>query len=213
MKFDLRKYTAKVKRIAQIQREGLGNILKGNNLDFVRNSQVYLASRMQQALKDGGGPQEGQTATIRGQEWAGWATRPGHAGSPAESTRYYYRRFARGSVSKKAGATWGREERKEKAGTGAWEKVWRQRASNKPYSDSSKLMQDTGRLRASLVLMKTTITMTAVELRPGDSMPNYFGRQNQLRPIWVLEPAVDKPVIVGYAQGSLYKVAKSIQDA
>jgi hypothetical protein len=79
-----------------------------------------------------------------------------------------------------------------------YERVWRTRASGKRYSSSSKLMQDTGRLRQGLINMRTSVHVEGsrawAEFRPGVNV-KYADRQNALRPLWVWNPPVDAPVI------------------
>jgi hypothetical protein len=210
--FDLTVFRAMVKGLTKIAQDNLGSILRANNGAFVRKCQVYLARQMDIALRDYGGLSEGERASVRGQPWAGWAIQKSHGGSPPESTRYYFRKYSRKESGKLLSGLGGLigvvAYRTYKAWLGMvaarpWEKVWAKRASGKPYSSSSKLMQDTGRMRAALILMDTTVNGNNIELMPGSGMPKYFTYQNQMRPLWVIEHSVDDPIIAGYAQDTL----------
>ena len=66
-------------------------------------------------------------------------------------------------------------------------------------------------LDASLILMQTTQVGNVIELRPG-AMLEYFDRQNELRPLWVIDHPVDDPVLRDYLQDSLNRLVQGLGD-
>lgn len=212
---DLSKFTPAMAAAIQLSREDLVKTVLSQA--FVRKVQVYLTRQMDRALKDNGDIPEGQTRTVRGEVWKGWATRTRrtrYGDMLTESTRFYYRKQRR---DLKPELVWSAVERaadkKRFAGTlglgknrkkwnetpladRPWELVWRRRSSQSRYSASSKLMQDRGALRQSLVAMQTQIVnglqRTIVEFRPGRL--EYFDRQNALRPLFIITQADEQEI-------------------
>lgn len=111
----------------------------------------------------------------------------------------------RGTVSSRAR----RESEGRSVRERPWERVWRLRASGKPYSASAKIMQDTGRLRQGLLTLRTMLGGSSrrphVEYRPG-AMVTYFDRQNELRPVFVLDPKADEKPIARFFFDALRQV-------
>lgn len=81
--------------LQDLGREGLATALVSR--DLVQKVRVYLTAEMDRALREGKGLAEGQSATIRGQEWRGWASRQvaKYGTTVIEGTRFYFRKFRR----------------------------------------------------------------------------------------------------------------------
>lgn len=183
---------------------------------FIRNAQTYIAGQMTKGLDKMAGLSEGGSIQVRGQAIRGWATRLRHTsyGDVMESTRYRMRKSARKSVSKKSGATLSAAERKALKSVPPrdrpWEKVWkiRRKGSNVRYSESSEMMRDTRGMEQAFILMTATVRGYTVTLKPG-AYKTYFKRQNDRRPMFVLEPGVDDVKIRGFAVASLGDVLRA----
>lgn len=225
-RLDLSAFTPALERFAALTRTDLVRAILSP--EFARNVAIYLTTQMDRAVSANGNIAEGDTRIVRGQTWRGWAQRSvkKYGAITVDGTRYYMRKFARGSTAKKSGATWKQADRAKKWGVrGAeahlwsdrsareaagvasrpFEQVWRRRASGKRYSASSKLMQDTGAMRQAWMNIQTAIVGNTVEFRPANNV-RYFARQNELRPIFVIEPAKDVPAIVKLVEPLLAKL-------
>ncbi len=199
---------------------------------FIAKVVVHLTRVMDRAMKTGSTLQEGESATIRGALWHGWAlhevTKYGE--TVQEGTRWRFRKFARtreGLTRRGGGATMTRAER-----TAAWgsnrggpghvqshgfgqdtltrnrpfEKVWNRRASGALYSSSSKLMMDTRAMQQALINMRFQVNGKTLEIRPGAGV-DYFAKQNAMRPIFIWDPPVDLPKLVQYVKMTLRDIA------
>lgn len=220
VEFDLAGFRRQVAIVTQVQSDAIQAVI---TQQFVARAQVYITKQIDQALRENGDIKEGESRTVRGQTWKGWAewqvrrTRPGYGGTVTEGTRYYQRKFARGSTSARSGRSWNRDARRAMmempVGDRPFEKVWKTRASGARFTSGSQLMQDTGRLRASIFMVDASVSGGVVELRPSSSRVAYFDRQNDLRPFWVLELPKDEVALAAIAQESLDALAARINEA
>jgi len=178
---------------------GIGAILRRPRLQAAVQSHMTKVTnatiRKLGALGDS--PAKG---TYRGVTWEGFATwRTKKYGMEVpEGTRFYWRgrRKSQGAKSLKAGAK--RSGIAGFSGPVKMEKVWRKRASGRKYSPSSKLLQDTGRLRGFTHHTKHRVTgsgrRTSLVLTAGQQV-EYFGMQHEMRPIWFVHQQTDGPAI------------------
>lgn len=184
---------------------------------LVAQIQTYLSTVIERSMMEFGGLKEGQSATVRGVEWKGWAqwNRKAYGGVVTEGTRYRVRKTPRGSVAKATGRTWERAERKammsKSVADRTPERVWKQRAGGTRFSESSKLMQDTGQMRQRLFLVDVRITGNTIELRPGAGQVHYFAKQNEMRPMWFLESPKDDAYVADLVQKALDQIMKGIE--
>lgn len=220
VKFNLGRYRRLINTLANIQTEALNQLFYTPACRFVVRSQTYIVAEIDRSLHDNGNIPEDSSKEVRGKTWRGWAvwrvkrTRPGYGGEVIEGTRFRMRKTARGSVAKATGRTWVRGERKAQMAkdiaTRDYEKVWKKRASGQLHSDSSQLMQDTGRMRAGIFLIDVMIRGNVISIRPSNSQVRYFFRHNQMRPMWHLFKPKDSDVIGGYAQDALKELGELI---
>lgn len=223
VEFDLEGFRRQIAVINEAASDAIRATLTGPQSQFIARAQVYITKQIDQAIRENGDIQEGETRTVRGQTWKGWAewmvrrTRPGYGGTVTEGTRYYMRKTARGSVAKSTGRSWNKDARKAMMALSVadrpYEKVWKKRASGARFNAGSQLMQDTGRMRAGIFLVDPTISGGTVELRPGASQVSYFAKQNAMRPMWVLELPKDEEEIAKFAQQALDELAQKINGA
>lgn len=207
----------------------------GTDSRFVARSQVYITQQIDAMIREGGGIQEGESRTLRGADWKGWASkpvaRPAYGGYATVGTRSYERKRSRtqeqravvldafggeaAAAYEDRGRTWSAKQRKLLAGTPVadrpYEKVWKERASGALYTQSSQLMQDTGALRRAIFNVSISMDGNTIEFRPDVANVPYLERQNELRPFWFLEPK-DEVAIAGFAQERLDDIAQAITD-
>lgn len=220
VKFNLNRYRRLVDALANVQTDALEELFFSPACRFVVRSQTYITREIDLSLHENGNIPEGSSKEVRGKLWRGWATwqvkrsRPGYGGTVIEGTRFRMRKTARGSVAAATGRTWSRSERKtqmvREVAQRDYEKVWKKRASGRLHSDSSQLMQDTGRMRAGIFLIDTTINGNVISIRPSQSQVRYFFRQNTLRPMWHLFKPKDTAEIGKYAQDAIAEIPRLI---
>jgi len=153
------------------------------------------------------------SGTYRGERWAGFATRrvKKYGQSVPEGTRFYWR----GRKKSQGNATMARAAKRKGLGsyTGPtkMEKVWRKRASGKKYSPSSKLLQDTGRLRNFTHhiqrLFRGYGRTTSMTLRAGKQV-SYFSDQHERRPIWLVHKPTDEPAIAAIIDNEIKMIVR-----
>ena len=218
-RMDLSEFLPMLAKYQQLVRADLVRILLSR--DFVARLRVYLIQQMDNALELGKDMQEGDVRVIRGQVWKGWAQRTvtKYGESTVDGTRFYMRKYRRGLaftgprargfyVNQKRtfrGTLKGKERReweRTRVRDREFELIWRTRASGQRYSANSELMRDRGTMQQAWANIQVSISGNVIEFTPGSGAA-HFEFQNDMRPIFVIDPNTDTSVIVGYAEDVL----------
>lgn len=137
----LKAYAASLQALGEA---GLATALVSS--DVVQKVRVYLTAEMDRALAAGKGLQEGQSATIRGQTWRGWASKQvtKYGTTVVEGTRFYQRKFRRDPSA--TGLTAAKDRENDLKG-----KDYRTADEIRELEQLRKLLRTKGKIRAGTI--------------------------------------------------------------